>query len=149
MKTVLDPVVREEVIIRIEGLHAGSAALWGKMNVAQMIRHCTLWEEMVRGKVYCKPSWLRPVFGKMALKSLLKDKRPIKPGMPSGTEIIVREQLQDELSSQKQVWIAHIRSYAQFPDTGFVHQFFGKMTTEQVGQLAYKHIDHHLRQFGC
>jgi len=34
-----------------------------------------------------------------------------------------------------------------FPDYSFVHPFFGKMTKEQIGYHAYKHIDHHLRQF--
>jgi len=28
-----------------------------------------------------------------------------------------------------------------------MHPFFGKMTKEQVGYLAYKHTDHHLWQF--
>lgn len=27
--------------------------------------------------------------------------------------------------------------------------FFGRLTKAQWGRLAYKHVDHHLRQFGC
>jgi hypothetical protein len=28
-----------------------------------------------------------------------------------------------------------------------VHPFFGKLTAEQAGRIAYKRIDHHLSQF--
>jgi len=27
------------------------------------------------------------------------------------------------------------------------YPFFGELSPEQAGQMAYKHIDHHLRQF--
>jgi hypothetical protein len=37
--------------------------------------------------------------------------------------------------------------YAHFPHPVVFHTFFGKITKEQAGQLAYKHADHHLRQF--
>ena len=40
-----------------------------------------------------------------------------------------------------------LNAYEHFNVTGFVHWFFGKMTREQIGQLVYKHTDHHLRQF--
>ncbi len=44
-------------------------------------------------------------------------------------------------------WIALIEEYEHFSNHNFVHTFFGKMTKEQIGYLAYKHTDHHLRQF--
>ena len=28
------------------------------------------------------------------------------------------------------------------------HPFFGKLTPDEWAQLMYKHLDHHLRQFG-
>ena len=29
------------------------------------------------------------------------------------------------------------------------HVTFGKMTGDQCGKSIYKHLDHHLKQFGC
>ncbi|MBL0146112.1 MAG: DUF1569 domain-containing protein [Chitinophagaceae bacterium] len=29
-----------------------------------------------------------------------------------------------------------------------VHPFFGKFTGDQWGKFMYKHLDHHLQQFG-
>jgi len=33
-------------------------------------------------------------------------------------------------------------------ETWYPHPSFGEFTKEQWGQLEYKHLDHHLRQFG-
>ncbi len=54
-----------------------------------------------------------------------------------------------DLAQQKREWISRIEQYDNYTLTGFVHPFFGPMTREQVGHLAYKHADHHLRQFGA
>ena len=32
---------------------------------------------------------------------------------------------------------------------GHVHSFFGTMSGAEWGVLQYKHLDHHLRQFGA
>jgi len=45
--------------------------------------------------------------------------------------------------------VQQVADYAHFSNTGFIHDFFGKMTREEIGILAYKHLDHHLRQFGA
>jgi hypothetical protein len=50
---------------------------------------------------------------------------------------------------EKEKWIALIEEHANSSDIEFVHSFFGKITRDQAGQLAYKHTDHHLRQFNC
>ncbi len=49
---------------------------------------------------------------------------------------------------EKEKWMALIEEYPRFTNNDYVRWFFGKMTKEQVGYFVYKHIDHHLRQFG-
>ena len=49
--------------------------------------------------------------------------------------------------TEKAKWIALIGGNADFSNPDFVHSFFGKMTKEQIGYMAHKHADHHLRQF--
>ncbi|MFZ6013453.1 MAG: hypothetical protein ACOYXT_24130 [Bacteroidota bacterium] len=44
-------------------------------------------------------------------------------------------------------WTALIEGYTHFHNPDFVHDFFGNMTVEEIGYFAYKHNDHHLRQF--
>ena len=148
MKTIFDKTTRDELIARINSLNENSARQWGKMNAYQMMKHCTAWEEMVSGQIRCKQVFIGRLFGKMALKSLLKDESPIQRSTPTSPELKVRES-DGDLHFQKAKWIALIEKNAQSSSPGLMHPFFGQMSREQVGYLAYKHIDHHLRQFNC
>jgi hypothetical protein len=82
MKSVLDKATRDELISRINSLNENSTPQWGKMNVYQMVKHCALWEEMLLGKKQYKQSFLGRLFGKIALKDMLKD-QPVKPNLPT------------------------------------------------------------------
>jgi hypothetical protein len=146
MKTILDKITRDELITRINTLNENSTALWGKMNVYQMIKHGILWEEMISGKIICKQAFIGRVFGKMALRGLLKDESPLRHSTPTSPELRVTETGGD-IAAEKEEWIALVEQNANASNLDFIHPFFGKMTTEEVGYLAYKHIDHHLRQF--
>jgi hypothetical protein len=56
--------------------------------------------------------------------------------------------LSGDLEAEKSKWVDLIKSYENFDNPDFIHDFFGKMTRTQIGVLVYKHCDHHLRQFG-
>ena len=147
MKTIFDKTTRDELIQRIDMLDENSTAQWGKMNVYQMLKHCTLWEEMITGSTKYKQAFIGRVFGKIALKGLLKDEKPLRRNTPTTPELKVKNN--GDALSEKKKWIALIGENENFSNHEFVHPFFGKMTKEQIGYLAYKHIDHHLRQFNC
>ncbi|HZY38359.1 MAG TPA: DUF1569 domain-containing protein [Mucilaginibacter sp.] len=146
MKTVFDKPTRDELIARINKLDNNSRAQWGKMDIAQMIKHCRLWEEMISGELKCKRSFPGRLVGQMVLKGLLKDEMPLRRSTPTAPELRV-EETNGVVAAEKARWIDMIEKNAQFSNPYFLHPFFGKMTKEQVGLLDYKHIDHHLRQF--
>ncbi|MBS1532535.1 MAG: DinB family protein [Bacteroidetes bacterium] len=145
MKTVLDKATREELISRIGALTENSQAQWGKMNVGQMVKHCTLYEEMAIGKKKYKRAFIGRLFGKIALKKVLRDDAPLTRNTPTLPELRIKEA--GDILAEKAKWIGLINEYEHLTDDGFVHPFFGKMTKEQIGYMAYKHTDHHLRQF--
>ncbi len=147
MKTLLEKSVREEVIARIQLLSETSAAQWGKMNVYQMLKHCARAEEMYLGKKNYKRQLLGFILGQFVLKSILKGDNPLARNARTSADFIVKETAGDVMA-EKQRWIELIQEYENYRAPGIVHWFFGKMTKEQVGQFAYKHADHHLRQFG-
>ena len=146
MKTVFDKTTRDELIGRIDTLNENSKNKWGKMNVYQVLKHCTLWDEWMQRNKSNKQAFIGRLFGKMALKKILKDESPLARNTPTLRELIVKE-INGDVASEKTKWIALINEYAHFSNPNFVHTFFGKITKEQAGQLVYKHADHHLRQF--
>jgi hypothetical protein len=146
MKTIFDKTTRLELINRINSLTENSQAQWGKMNIHQMLKHCTLWEEWIMSEKKNKIAFVGRLFGKMALKNILKDEKPIMRNSPTLPELKVKENKLN-IALEKEKWIVLINEHADSSNAEFVHNFFGKMTREQVGYLAYKHTDHHLRQF--
>lgn len=149
MKTMFDGAVRDEIIMRVTKLSEASERQWGKMEVHQMVKHCILWDKWVLGKTEhtYHQTWLGKIFGKTVLKGMVKDDRRIKKNMPSGRFFIVKDKSGD-LQIQKQQWVQLIGGYGHFSNTAFIHDFFGVMTKDEIGIFAYKHTDHHLRQFG-
>lgn len=148
MKTILDSTIRAELINRIQKVNETSTAQWGKMNVYQMLKHCTLWEEMMQGKRQVKRVWLGYLFGKMSLKSMISDERPLRRNISTLTILKIAAPPGD-IKAERSKWIALIERYEYFSKPYALHPFFGKITRAQLGQLAYKHTDHHLRQFNA
>ncbi|WP_308993443.1 DUF1569 domain-containing protein [Mariniflexile litorale] len=99
---------------------------------------------MVQGKVYVKRDFLNKFPGELFLDDVLN--KPMMKNANASPELIVKEETGD-VQAQKKSWIEGIKIYSTFECNGFIHPFFGKMTKEQIGCLAYKHTDHHLKQF--
>lgn len=147
MKTIFDQTARDELVSRIKLLDENSEAQWGEMEINQMIRHCILWEEVVLGKRTVKRSFLSRLFGTMILKGFVKDDSPLKRSLPAVDELKVKEPITSDLTSEKKKWISLINEYPRLSNHNYELPFFGKVKKEQAGYLAYKHTDHHLRQF--
>lgn len=149
MKSIFDEGVRKELITRINSLNENSKSKWGKMNVFQMAKHCTIWDAWIQGKnnQKYKQMFLGLIFGKIALKSTVKNDKAFSKNIPAGKDLVVKE-TQGDIEQQKKKWIECIVDYEYFSNPAFIHDFFGKMTTEEIGIFVYKHADHHLRQFG-
>lgn len=148
MKTIFDPKATAEIKSRIETLSSGNHAQWGKMDIYQMLRHCSLCEDMMQGKLTIRRVFIGRIIGKMILKQALTEGRPF--GKNSPTSPLLKTVGQNgNFDAQKSEWLQKIDGYEQFDNYHFVHPFFGKMSKEQIGVFVYKHADHHLRQFGA
>lgn len=147
MKSIFEASANKEILGRIERLRADSPALWGKMNVAQMLAHCNQpLENALAKKVIPKGgNFLIRLF----FKSLLYNDKPYGKGLPTAKTFIIHESKDFEQEKQKT-----IRLIAEAFEKGLLHDWpdhpnFGKFTPEQHGMMMYKHLDHHLRQFGA
>jgi len=148
MKTVLDPDVRGELIARIGGLSASDRALWGKMDVGQMVKHCVLSQEWFLQGRRMKGIFLGRLIGRTIFKKVMSSEL-MRKNSPSLIELVFKYAYID-LDREKGLLIVLVKEYEMYayPADGFVHPFFGLMTREQIGEFVYKHLHHHLRQFG-
>jgi hypothetical protein len=147
MKSVFETSTRQEIADRINLLNENSNRKWGKMNVYQMLKHCTLHEEMMLGRIKINRVLPGLLFGRMFLKKVLKDDKPFGRNSPTSSLLKTTSENGD-IENQKREWIKRNEQYPDYTNINLVHPFFGPMTREQIGFYAYKHADHHLRQFG-
>ena len=149
MKTIFDNNTREELIDRIGNINEDTKSHWGKMNVYQMLQHNTYWNGWILGHnnhTY-KQAFIGKIFGKIALKRMIKDEQPFDKNIPTSEQFKPKALIGD-WDAEKSKWIFLLKEYENYNNPNFIHDFFGKMTKEEVGILVYKHTDHHLRQFG-
>ena len=148
MKSLFDPSTEQEIIQRIQTLSIENKALWGKMNITQMLEHKILCEDMYLGTNQVKRVFIGKILGGIFLKMVLKNDKPFSQGTPTAKELMPVSNAAD-VEEQKSVWISKIQENRIHPIEQFIHPFFGSMNKQQIGYLNYKHIDHHLRQFGA
>ncbi len=148
MKTLFDQAALEESLSRIEQLSPESQGQWGKMNVAQMLKHCSSTMEVARGQRHIKRMFIGYLLGGMIKKHFYND-APVKRNSPTHATFVVVDE--KDFEQEKQTLIEHLKAFtAAGPEgcTSAAHAFFGPLTKEQWGMGMYKHLDHHLQQFG-
>lgn len=146
MKSFFEPGVYNELSKRIKNLSQESNAKWGKMTVGQMLHHCQAPLNIILEKkdYNLKPNWLINFLFK---KSMYSDKE-WKKNMPTAKGFAIKDQM--DFVKEKEVLEHLIHELHEKRDKSDwqAHPAFGKLTKEQWGKMQYKHLDHHLRQFG-
>ncbi|CAN5308987.1 hypothetical protein BH10BAC1_BH10BAC1_07930 [soil metagenome] len=150
MKTLFSINENQEIIDRINKLTPQSKALWGKMNVEQMLAHNRKPLLAAYGQEQMsKRGLISYLFGKMAKKQILSQK-PFGKNLPTDKKFIIVNP--EQFEKEKHALIENVLLFKQNgPDkiTKEPHGFFGSLSPEEWGLLQYKHLDHHLGQFGA
>ncbi len=146
MKTFFDQKNQDELQQRLQKLSAQTACLWGKMSAAQMLAHCTATLQMPVGDIQVKRTPLS-LIGWM-FKGMLVNGKPFSKNSPTASEFVVRDER--DFQTENERFLHAFQKVALGPGliTCFKHPFFGSMSTDDWGHLIYKHLDHHLQQFG-
>ncbi|NDV16464.1 DUF1569 domain-containing protein [Muricauda sp. TY007] len=149
MKSLFNTEAHKEIVSRIDQLSESSKRQWGKMEVGQMLHHCQypLKISLGRHNPNNKPNFILKVMGKFFKKSLYNDKLWRK-GLPTAKGLkVVDDKNFDE---EKKVLVGLINDFhkEKGKKEWDPHPVFGTFTPKQWGQMQYKHLDHHLRQFG-
>jgi Protein of unknown function (DUF1569) len=147
-KNIFNPVVTNEIVSRINLVKQNQQPLWGKMNAAQMMAHCQMPLKVATGDAQLKRSILGFVVGKMMKKKFMQDEGFGK-NLPTDKSFIMNDE--KEFTTESINLIEQLSKFQHLNQDELEarpHPFFGKMNAEEWGTLSYKHLDHHLRQFG-
>ena len=147
MKNVFDPTVTAELIHRIEQL---SPALWGKMSVDQMLAHCCVAYEMAFTNTHPKANPVMRFLLKTFVKAGVVNEVPYKRNLPTAPAFRIKSE--KNFTEKKARLISFVEQTLAAGKSGFEGKespSFGSMTAKEWNNLLYKHLDHHLTQFGA
>ena len=146
MKTLWDPAAQDELTARIDRLTPQSLARWGRMTCAQMVVHLTDAFALYMGEL--RAAGKRTPLQYAPFKHAFVYVIPIPKNVPTAPELMVRlpSDWDDEIARLHRALasFAGQRTRREWP----AHPIFGRLSCRAYGVLAYKHTDHHLRQFG-
>ena len=136
------------ILARLEALGADSARQWGKMTAAQMLAHCSIAVEAANGDRPMKQILLGKILTPFVRSGFVGPK-PYSRNAPTGATLVVADPR--DFATEKGRLLAALRRLREGgPDAAarHPHGFIGRMTGEEWGLVQWKHLDHHLRQFG-
>ena len=148
MKNLFEPGAKDEVLSRIERLQPSSQRHWGKMDVSQMLAHCSAALEMASGKIVPKRVLIGRLIGPL-FRHLLTDDKPFSRNNPTSKELKIADPR--DFARERERLSQCIQQFHKGGVSGCTrhpHPFFGPLTPMEWGTGMYKHLDHHLKQFG-
>ena len=148
MNNLFEPSCSAEIKDRIERLRTDSEKHWGMMTPAQMLAHCSAWMEMAAGLNNPPRRLIGRLVGKMAKKSIME--KPIRRNMPTDPILLMQGERDFAVEQRRLLdWVDRFSAGGPQECTTHPHSFFGSMTPLEWATMGYKHLDHHLKQFGC
>jgi len=148
MKSLFNKAENDAIINRINQLNNNSTAVWGKMDAAQMLAHCQVPLKVAFGEVKLKRGLIGILFGGLAKRKMVNG-QPFQKNLPTDKTFIIKTH--PALEIEKQNLSELVQRFTTAGPSGLSnepHPFFGKLTTDEWDILSWKHLDHHLRQFG-
>jgi len=147
MTTMWDPAAARQIRARIAQLTPEHTRQWGRMSAQQMVCHLSESLKMAIGDLPVAPKRLPLRYP--PLKQLIVYVAPFPRNAPTAPELTIAatpRAWSDDLSTLQQLIdrFASRPADADWPE----HPAFGRLSRRAWGVLAYRHIDHHLRQFG-
>ena len=149
MKNIFEAKETEAIINRVDNLSPTSTPNWGKMSVDQMLAHCNVTYEMTFENTHPKPNGFTKLLLKLFVKKAVVGEKPYKQNGRTAPQFLITDsknfveekaRLVDYLKKTQALGANHF--------DGKESHSFGKLTTQEWNNMFYKHLDHHLNQFG-
>jgi Protein of unknown function (DUF1569) len=148
MQNLFDAPAKSEILQRLSALSPGASRQWGKMSPSQMLAHCAVALEAGTGDKPRPQRLIGKLFASFVREGLLGD-TPFSKGSPTDPTFVIRDERDFVRERERLVALVERFCVRGRDEAGRqTHSFFGRMTGDEWGRLMYKHLDHHLKQFG-
>lgn len=146
MKLIWQSDCEREVVARLGQLRPDHTARWGRLTCPQMVVHITDALAMYMGDLSTAGRWtpLRYTPLKQAFIYVL----PIPRNVATAPELVSRTAAAWDAEIERFLVTLAAFCASRDRDVWPMHPLFGHLSRRAWGALAYKHTDHHLRQFG-
>ncbi|WP_375240975.1 DUF1569 domain-containing protein [Polaribacter sp.] len=149
MKNIFEKEVSNQVIARIDKLTTSSQPHWGKMSVSQMLAHCNVTYEMLYTDKHPKPNAFMKFMLKLFVKNAVVSAKPYSKNGKTAPQFIIVEEKDFELEKTRLInYINQTQELGAKHFEGKESHSFGALTSQEWNNSFYKHLDHHLTQFG-
>jgi hypothetical protein len=118
------------------------------MNVAQMLAHCSTTFDVASGRLLLPRMFIGRIIGPLAKPGFTNDK-PLSKNSPTHKNFVMTGPR--DFAQEQQGLKEKIQQFHQGGEAGCTtrpHSFFDPLTALEWATGMYKHLDHHLRQFG-
>ncbi len=142
------PEVYQDCLNRIEKLISESRPQWGSMSAAQMLAHCAEIQEVSNGKELKNTPFIAKLFKGM-IRNMVVNEQPYPKS--TRTHPQYKQTTDKDFETEKKRLLDSLDKFVNMDEEEakqIKHPLFGKMTPEEKGWSTYKHLDHHLSQFG-
>ncbi len=146
---IFTAAVANQMIERIKTLTTATQPQWGKMNVAQMLAHCNVTYEITYDNIHPRPGAFMRFILKTFIKKTVTGEKPFAKNMRTAPVFLITNE--KDFIKEKERLIAYINKTVQIGQAAFEgreNHGFGKLTSAEWNNMFYKHLNHHLTQFG-
>ncbi|MFM2225803.1 MAG: hypothetical protein RJA07_2005 [Bacteroidota bacterium] len=149
MKNIFDKTVSTEVVNRIQSLTADTKPVWGTMSVDKMLAHCNVTYEFLYDNIHAKPNGVKKFILKLFVKNIVVSEKPYKKSSQTAPEFIIKDNKNFEQEKKRLVdYINKTQQLGEAHFDGKESHSFGTLNKTEWNNMFYKHLDHHLSQFG-
>ena len=149
MKNIFKAEVTNEVIERINKLEPITRPQWGKMSADQMLAHCNVTYEMAFEDKHKKPNGFTKLMLKLFVKNTVVGEKPYKKNSRTAPQFLIVDARNFEAEKKRLIdYLQKAQNLGEAHFDGMESHSFGKLTKWEWNNMFYKHLDHHLTQFG-
>lgn len=149
LPNIFNQDISEKVIHRVNLLTEGATPLWGKMDVSQMMAHCNGVYEMAYEDNHPKPNFLMTFMLKAFVKNIVTSEKPYKKNSRTAPGLLIKEEKDFKLEKDRLInYIIKSRKIGEDSFDDKISLSFGRLSKTEWNNMFYKHLNHHLVQFG-